>query len=126
MFAPTRVSFVLERLPHYSQTPRRARLRRSLRASEAETKICIAVTVRENSPLLPSKGSAMFALPSEGSHIFVWGVLGGVGAFFQKVPHKNPASLKIASPRITRVVSSFPKKGRAQGVQKRGDGGRFC
>ena len=37
--------------PHYPPTLRRARLRRSPRAREAGTEVCIAVTVRENSPL---------------------------------------------------------------------------
>ncbi len=34
----------------------------------------------------------MFALPSEGSHIFVWGVLGELEGTFPKVPSNNPAS----------------------------------
>ena len=38
----------------------------------------------------------MFALPSEGSNPIFGEFLGGVGDFFQKVPHKNRAP-KIAS-----------------------------
>ena len=44
------------------------------------------------------KGSAMFALPSEGSNPFCWGVFGGCGGLFPKSPHKNRAPRTIPRP----------------------------
>ena len=74
--------------PHYSQTIRRARLRRSPRARGAETRICIAVTVRENSPMPHKKRKHVVRTSFRGYSILFSGSLGGARGDFFKSPLK--------------------------------------
>ena len=89
-------------LLHYSLTPRRARLRRSPRAIGAQTKICTAQTVRENSPSPHEKRKHVVRPSFRGSQSLFWGVLGELEGTFSKVPSNNPRPLTRA-PRINRA-----------------------
>ena len=86
-----------------SQTPRRARLRRSPRAGGAQTRACIAVTANENSPIPHKKRKHVVRTSFRGYQYLVWGSFGGARGVFFKRPLE-----KTASPTKIRVLKSRP------------------
>ena len=52
----------------------------------------------------------MFALPSEGSNPFCWGVLGELEGTFSKVPSNKPRPHKNRAPKTAHYLDDLRKK----------------
>ena len=97
MFAPTRVSFILETSPTVREHPVGRGFEEVYKRSGQRPKSALHKR-RTKTPLESiEKGSTLFALPSMGSYSFCWGSFGGArGDFFKspleqsRAPRANP------------------------------------
>ncbi len=94
--------------PHRPQTPRRARLRRSPRASGAQTKICTARTSSENSPS-PHEKRKRYVRTSFRGYIypFLGEFWGAWGTCSKKSPTKIRAPFVLERNEKAERISSF-------------------